>query len=102
MEKLNGTKVLIRGNHDIFRLRDYQPYFKDIRGSHKLDNFVLTHIPVHPYCLPRWCEGNIHGHLHSNTLNDPMYFNVSVERSLVIIPITATFIPLRSKMTYGS
>jgi calcineurin-like phosphoesterase family protein len=61
---LNGEKILVKGNHDIFRLEEYTPYFKDIRGSHKLYKFLLTHIPVHPDSLYRW-DVNIHGHLHS-------------------------------------
>lgn len=63
LEKLNGRKVLIRGNHDIFRLSDYSKYFEDIRGSHYLDGIVLTHIPVHTSNLIRY-KGNIHGHTH--------------------------------------
>ena len=31
-EKLNGRKVLLKGNHDIFKLKDYLPYFDDIRA----------------------------------------------------------------------
>lgn len=82
--RLNGRKVLIKGNHDIFKLKDYAEYFDDIRGSHKLDNFILSHIPIHPESLARWTEGNIHGHLHSNRVMldgaiDPRYICVSVE-----------------------
>lgn len=83
--RCNGTKVLIKGNHDIYKLNDYTPYFKDIRGSHKLDNFILTHIPIHPESLARWTSGNIHGHLHSHNVmkdgvKDDRYFCVSVEQ----------------------
>jgi calcineurin-like phosphoesterase family protein len=90
--RLNGRKVLIRGNHDIFKLKDYTEHFYDIRGSHKLGDFILSHIPIHPESLSRWCKGNVHGHLHNNVVNqvldiyagretpDPRYFNVSVER----------------------
>ena len=63
--RLNGTKILIKGNHDVFRLEEYLPYFKDIRGSSELAGFLLTHIPVHPNQLYRW-KGNIHGHLHAD------------------------------------
>lgn len=80
MARLNGTKVLVRGNHDIYRLLDYARYFKDVRGSHKLDNYVLTHMPIHPDAVAHWCEGNIHGHLHNNLVGDCRYLNVSVER----------------------
>lgn len=78
LERLNGTKVLIKGNHDGFKLSQYQQYFKDIRGTHQLDKFILSHIPIHPESLSRW-RGNIHGHVHDNTLSDTKYINVSVE-----------------------
>ena len=85
LDRLNGRKVLVKGNHCIFKLSDYAKYFDDIRAYHKLDNFILSHIPIHPDSLARWCDGNLHGHLHSNRvmLNgeiDKRYFNVSVEQ----------------------
>ena len=82
--RMNGEKILIKGNHDKLKLSQYAPYFKDVRGSHQLDKFVLTHIPVHFYSLDRW-RGNIHGHLHHNTVPDQKgnkdlrYFNVCME-----------------------
>ena len=83
--ELKGTKVLIRGNHDIFKLSDYLPHFKDIRGCHYLDKTLLTHIPVHPVNLTRYAA-NIHGHLHFRVISDPLsglpdprYYNVCVE-----------------------
>ena len=79
MERLNGDKVLIRGNHDIFKLEDYTKYFRDIRGYHVMDNMILSHIPVHPDSKGRF-KANIHGHLHSRNLPDPFYINVSVEQ----------------------
>jgi calcineurin-like phosphoesterase family protein len=86
MSRLNGKKVLIRGNHDIFKLKDYSAYFYDIRGSHKLVNFVLSHIPLHPDAITNgWCVGNVHGHTHGNLVMlgdqpDMRYFSVCVER----------------------
>jgi len=65
LSRLNGDKVLIKGNHDLFKLEDYTPYFRDIRGFGALDGFALTHVPIHPASLGRW-TGNFHGHLHSN------------------------------------
>ena len=78
--ELNGEKVLIKGNHDAFRLEEYTPYFRDIRAYHAMNNFLLSHIPVHPNQLRRW-KGNIHGHLHSNELEVVRYVNVSVEQT---------------------
>jgi calcineurin-like phosphoesterase family protein len=64
LARMNGRKILVRGNHDIFRIEEYLPYFEDIRGSHKLGNFILSHVPIHPDSVARWATGNIHGHLH--------------------------------------
>ena len=63
--RLNGDKVLIRGNHDIFRLEDYTAYFRDIRGYDVKNGMILSHIPVHVESLARFGT-NIHGHLHAN------------------------------------
>lgn len=85
LEKLNGTKVLIKGNHDIFKLDDYSKYFKDIRSVHRICNkYILSHIPIHDACLNDKYI-NVHGHLHyrcivnqDGTLNKK-YLNISVE-----------------------
>ncbi|MBO9428480.1 hypothetical protein [Sulfitobacter sp. R18_1] len=94
LEKLNemkGRKVLVKGNHDIFKLKDYLPYFDDIRAVHKLGKFYLSHIPLHPASLPGWCEGNIHAHIHAHTvkvinklgeeMDDPRYLNTCLEHT---------------------
>lgn len=77
-DSLNGTKVLIKGNHDNFKLNQYAQIFKDVRATHTLDKFILSHIPIHPDSLSRW-KANIHGHVHANSLKDERYINVSVE-----------------------
>lgn len=97
LSRLNGDKVLIRGNHDIFKMSDYTEYFRDIRGYHVMNGLILSHIPVHSDSLARFgcC---VHGHLHANRVMkahgvdaatgdilygkeiDPRYFNVSVEQ----------------------
>ena len=63
--RLNGDKVLIRGNHDIFRLEDYTAYFRDVRGYDVKNGMMLSHIAVHVESLARFGT-NIHGHLHAN------------------------------------
>ena len=65
LARLNGDKVLIRGNHDIFKLEDYTTYFRDIRGYHVMNGLILSHVPVHADSLARF-GANIHGHLHAN------------------------------------
>lgn len=83
LERLNGDKVLIKGNHDIFRVEDYTKHFRDIRAYHVMNNMILSHIPLHPESQGRFAA-NIHGHLHDKRVLkdgvvDPWYFNVSVE-----------------------
>ena len=72
--RLNGEKVLIKGNHDQGSLSLYAELFKDVRGSHMLDNLVMTHIPLHAASLLRW-RGNIHGHLHNYSVRAPGFVN---------------------------
>ena len=79
LNKLNGRKILVKGNHDIFRLRDYAKYFEDIRAYIVKDKYILSHVPIHPDSKARF-KGNIHGHLHSRSLGDPFYLNISVEK----------------------
>lgn len=93
LNRLNGEKILVKGNHDVFRAEEYLAYFKDLRGNAVLDDFLLTHIPVHPASIERW-KGNFHGHLHSNRVmhqyqdggilkirRDPRYLCLSVEQT---------------------
>jgi calcineurin-like phosphoesterase family protein len=89
LDRLNGEKVLIRGNHDTEKASEYLKYFKDVRGCHQFDGIFIAHIPIHPDSLGRW-QFQAHGHLHANRVMimhgdkptkeiDPRYFNVSVE-----------------------
>ena len=104
LHRLNGDKVLIRGNHDIFRDTDYTPYFRELRAYHVMNGMILSHIPLHEDSLGRFGT-NIHGHLHAGRVkrargvdaktgrvlysneNDVRYHNVSVEQLPDFAPI---------------
>jgi calcineurin-like phosphoesterase family protein len=86
LARMNGEKVLVKGNHDLCTPKQYLEYFKDVRGSHQFEGMILTHIPIHPESLARWGL-NVHGHLHYQVVGmqlskipDKRYFNVSMER----------------------
>jgi calcineurin-like phosphoesterase family protein len=85
LARMNGRKVLIKGNHDVHKLSQYVQYFDDIRGSHQLSGILMTHIPVHEDSLARW-GFNVHGHLHTNRVRtwdgsiDERYLCVCVEQ----------------------
>jgi calcineurin-like phosphoesterase family protein len=65
LHRLNGDKVLIRGNHDIFPDVEYREYFRELRAYHVMNGMILSHIPIHPESLGRFGV-NIHGHLHAS------------------------------------
>jgi calcineurin-like phosphoesterase family protein len=70
MRRLNGDKVLIRGNHDIFRDDEYREHFRELRAYHVLNGMILSHIPLHEASLGRFGV-NIHGHTHANRVVKP-------------------------------
>ena len=85
--RLNGNKKLIMGNHDGLNMTEYLKYFNRVFGcakvyyGHGKVRAILSHIPVHPQQMESRFHLNIHGHLHSKSLNDNRYFNVSCERN---------------------
>jgi len=93
MERFNGRKVLIAGNHDRNNARLYLQYFDDVRGAYfhqgdstMLGGLIFTHIPVHPDGLTGHYRGNVHGHLHAHQVMnngkvDERYFNACLERN---------------------
>lgn len=87
LARMNGKKILIKGNHDQEDLKEYTPYFSDIRACQKKGDYLLSHIPVHPGSLTRWSKGNVHGHLHDGRVLlpdgtiDKRYICVSVEHT---------------------
>ena len=85
LSRLNGTKKLVMGNHDRYPIADYAEHFTKIFGSMKFDDAVLTHIPVHTNQFHRFAR-NLHGHMHSKTIDDPRYINCCCEQ-IALTPI---------------
>lgn len=104
LDRLNGSKRLIMGNHDIFGHEEYLKYFKKIAGCRVfVDQFIFSHIPLHPDSVTDRFKVNVHGHLHANEVTwqverstgqafdafgpdivnepDPRYLCVSVEHT---------------------
>lgn len=77
VQRLNGVKHLIMGNHDNNSICEYLQYFKKIRGLMKYAGYWLSHAPIREDEL-RGAK-NIHGHTHSNQLIDGNYACVCVE-----------------------
>jgi calcineurin-like phosphoesterase family protein len=78
MHRLNGDKVLIRGNHDIFRDDDYRIHFRELRAYHVMNGMILSHIPIHSDSLGRFGT-NIHGHLHANRVKAEVWGEYEID-----------------------
>jgi len=79
--QLNGKKYMILGNHD----RRFRPSVWREIGFEEVSKYpiiiggfvILSHEPV--YLNDHMPYVNLHGHIHSKTMNSNQYFNVSVE-----------------------
>lgn len=79
LDKLNGFKKVVLGNHDKPQhILELLKYVNSVCGMIKLKGFVLSHCPIHDSELVRYRK-NIHGHVHEHSLPDDRYINVSCE-----------------------
>lgn len=79
LPRLNGIKKLVMGNHDNYPIEKYLAHFSQVCGAVSMRGYIFTHVPIHPGQFYRF-KGNVHGHMHSNKLDDPRYINVSAEQ----------------------
>jgi calcineurin-like phosphoesterase family protein len=86
LDRLQGHKRLLLGNHDMDKVENYLKWFEKIYSCRVIDRLLLTHIPVHPESLGRFAA-NVHGHTHHVTFPPVMkdermvpYVNVCVEK----------------------
>lgn len=76
LKRMRGNKILVLGNHDKSAKHQCE-YFSSIFGIVKRYGFWLSHCPIHPQELRGF--KNIHGHVHTETVPDDRYINVSVD-----------------------
>lgn len=83
VERMNGIKHLIGGNHDKLRskMAEYQKYFVSIEAYREFghNSDIVSHYPVHPQQLDTRYKFNVHGHLHNVVLDDPRYVNICLD-----------------------
>lgn len=86
LSRLQGRLVLVKGNHDIFKAKEYLEFVDDIRSyvvqkDGEGNKVIMSHVPIHPDSLDRFGT-NIHGHMHYNSVkDDPRYVCVSLEHT---------------------
>jgi calcineurin-like phosphoesterase family protein len=94
LDRLNGTKYVILGNHD--RRQDVKKlleHVESVAGMVQYKGIMLTHCPIHPMELDYRFKHNIHGHIHEKQVmiardnwgeiiweKDERYICVSCER----------------------
>ena len=76
LSTLSANIILVKGNHDAM---DF--YADSVQGLMSYKGAWLSHAPIHEQELDHRKQFNIHGHLHGGFINDPRYFNVSLEHT---------------------
>ena len=69
LDRLNGTKHVVLGNHD--RKQDVKKllgYVESVAGMIQYKGIMLTHCPIHPMELDYRFKHNIHGHIHDKVV----------------------------------
>ena len=85
LDRLNGRKIVVLGNHDLSRdILNLLNHVDKVSGMIKYKGIWLTHCPIHPSELEFRASKNIHGHIHEkvvmlNGLPDHRYICVSCE-----------------------
>lgn len=79
LDRLNGKKYVVLGNHDLTQhVPELLKYVDKVGGMVAYKGHILSHCPIHPSELRAWGK-NIHGHIHKQNIDDKRYMNVSCE-----------------------
>jgi calcineurin-like phosphoesterase family protein len=84
----NGHGRLLRGNHDIYKTKDYLAVFEEIYATRYMEpafpgdvTLLFSHYPIHPNSIkPAWV--NVHGHVHDSIKPGslgPKYLNLCLD-----------------------
>lgn len=66
LDRLNGRKIVVLGNHDLWQdVPKLLNYVDGVAGMIDYKGFALTHAPIHISEIGQY-KGNIHAHIHHN------------------------------------
>jgi len=66
LDRLNGRKIVVLGNHDLWQdVPKLLNYVDGVAGMIDYKGFALTHAPIHISEIGQY-RGNIHAHIHHN------------------------------------
>ena len=72
LERLNGRKIFVLGNHDTRGCIPELLKYGEVQGAFEYKNTICTHIPIHRDCLERYAI-NIHSHMHEEVVRKMEY-----------------------------
>lgn len=77
-DRLNGYKIIVKGNHDYSHAKlKKMGFIKTYAGKFEVGSFIFSHKPVQF----KQKHYNFHGHTHKKTFDDNFHINVCVEQS---------------------
>lgn len=75
LDRLNGRKIVVLGNHDKWQhVHELLKHVDSVAGMVDYKGFCLTHSPIHPAEISFY-RGNIHAHIHENKLEEVEYLS---------------------------
>jgi calcineurin-like phosphoesterase family protein len=73
LDRLNGAKRIVLGNHDLPKhVPKLLEHVQSVSGMEKYKGIFLTHCPIHTMELEHRVSRNIHGHIHSALVMYPV------------------------------
>lgn len=80
LDRLNGYKKVVLGNHDQPQhIPELLKYVNKVCGVFEYDGYIMTHIPIHESEIHHF-RGNLYGHIHDSRIDHPKYYNVACEQ----------------------
>lgn len=79
LDRLNGRKIVVLGNHDRYQnIPELLKYVDGVAGAVDYKGCMLTHVPIHPNEV-HFYRLNIHAHIHHNNKLEEVFCKDSYE-----------------------
>ena len=73
LDRLNGDKRVVLGNHDLSKhVPKLLQHVQSVSGMESYKGIFLTHCPIHTMELEQRVSRNIHGHIHASFVMYPV------------------------------
>lgn len=99
LDRLNGRKIVVLGNHDLARdVRELLKHVENVSGMIDYKGYTLTHAPIHPSEIGFY-RANIHAHIHhENKLANFMVSNGYKDENSKVISTYDKYINVDAKI----